>query len=96
MPHWRVLMNGRNFWLRVEDRPQRLGFYTTRFVVAEDKPSAELAACNLLRDDPRLQAVLNDRSDPPVIQAEEVVEVSAPDGDPPNAGYAFYGEEPES
>ena len=93
MFHWRVLLEGRNFWLRVDSDTRRLGFYTTRFVEAEDERSAELVAIQLIRDDPKLPEVLHQRSDPPMIYAEEITAVAAPDRDHPNTGYTFYLEE---
>ena len=96
MPHWKVFLNGKNFWLLVDGAPRRLGFYTTRFVEAADERAAELAAVQLLRDDPKLKEVLNERSDPPIIVAEEIAEIFAPDQGLSNLGYAFYNEETES
>jgi hypothetical protein len=88
-----VVLNGQNFLLRVEGEVCRMGFYTTRFVEADDERAAEVAAVDLIRADPKLQVVTNDRSDPPMIYADEVVEVAGPDPEYPNAGYAFYSEE---
>jgi len=90
MPRWRVLLEGRNFWLRVDGQLQRLGFYTTRFVDAFDEKAAELMAVQLIRDDPKLGEALNERSDPPMICVEQVTRVAVPDSEYANAGYTFY------
>ncbi len=74
MPHYRVLMNGRNFWLRNEDKQERMGFYTTRFLEAKNAEAAELAAIELLRVDDQLKP-LNDRRDPPRVFVDEIEEI---------------------
>jgi hypothetical protein len=75
MPYFRVHLNGDNFWLLMEGKPTRLGFLTSRFVEAADESQAELEAVQLLRDDAKLSAVLNDRTDPPTIHCEGVESV---------------------
>lgn len=96
MPHWKVFLNGKNFWLLVDGKAQRLGFYTTRIVEAVDERAAELTAVQLLRDDPTLQDLLNDRSDPPMIYVEEITEVCAPDAESSKQGRAWYVEQDKS
>ncbi len=96
MAEWRVLLNGRNFLLQTDGEPKRLGFYTTRFVEAQDPEAAELAAVQMVRKDSAFQLVLNDRSDPPMIYAEEIAECVRSDSEYPNTGYSFYDEEDNS
>jgi hypothetical protein len=80
MSKYRVLINGENFLLNSEGRPQKLGFYVTRFVDARDAEDAENAAVALIREDVALQGlVLNNRDDPPMLYAEEVEELEAYD-----------------
>ena len=67
-----------------------MGFYTTRFVEADSSESAELLAVDLLRRDKKLRSVLNPRSDPPRIFAEEIDAIQA-DAVPEIApGYTFF------
>ena len=73
MAVYRVLINGSNFWLTVDGKPTRMGFYLTRFVHAESDEQAEEAAIRALRDHPKLQTLHNDPSDHPVIRAEELI-----------------------
>src|SRR3989338_3851653 len=87
MPLWQVRLNGKNFWLRMNGSPGRFGFYTTRYVEATDAREAELVAVQLIRDDPELRGVINERADPPMIHAEEIIPVPVPDAKVPNAGY---------
>ena len=69
------MLNGENFWLRLDGDSKRLGFYTTRYVEARDAKEAELAGVQQIRQDPKFQQVLNQRSDPPTIHVEQIVEV---------------------
>jgi hypothetical protein len=92
MPHFRVKLNGENFWLDFEGKPSRMGFYTTRFVVADTPNDAELAAVHILRADPKLQYVLNDKTDPPMIYAGEIVEIEPEAVPEVQPGFAFYPE----
>lgn len=92
MGKYRVIVKGENFWMRVEKKPQHLGFYTTRFVEAASVEEAKQHAVQLVREDPKLAGtVLNESSDPPIICVEEIAEVASFDtvGSSP-AGFAFY------
>jgi hypothetical protein len=76
MSKYRVLLNGENFLLNFDGQLQKLGFYVTRVVVAQNPDEAELAAVNLVREDSQLKDnVLNERDDPPMLYAEEVEEI---------------------
>jgi hypothetical protein len=96
MPHYRVQLKGLNFWLKIDDKPKRVGFFTTRFVEADDEDQAELKAVNLLGDDPKLHGALNERGDPPEIVIEEIDEVSAAQVAPALQGYSFFIDEREA
>ena len=76
---------------------QKMGFYTTRFVEAENEVAAEYAVMDILRSDPKLvKGVLNDQSDPPMMYAEEIEELKSMNGYPvPGTGFTFYPEENE-
>jgi hypothetical protein len=54
---FQVMLQGRNFLLDLEGQARRYGFYTTRFVEAEDEAEAERAAVALVRDDPELRGI---------------------------------------
>jgi hypothetical protein len=88
---FRVLINGQNYWLNIEGKPQRTGFYTTRFVKAQDAEKAKAIAEEMIRVDSKLSdGLLNEQDDPPLICAEEVEEVGTLE---PASGYAFYSED---
>ena len=90
MTYYRVFLRGENFVLDVEGKPTKMGFYTTRFVQANDSESAELLAVDLLRKDKKLRGVLNPRSDPPLIFAEEIDAVQADEVPEIVPGFAFF------
>ena len=75
----------------------KCGFYTTRWVESTDPENAELKAVDLIRNDPDLKgAVLNERSDPPMIYLEQIHEIDTfDDVNPPGTGYSFYIEDKE-
>jgi hypothetical protein len=94
MPHYRVELNGKNFLLTMDGKASRFGFLTSRFVQAQDTTQAELDAVQLIRGDPGLSGVLNERSDPPMIYCEGIEEVEP--FDPASVvqlGLIFYPEE---
>jgi hypothetical protein len=66
-----------------------MGFYATRFVEAKNREAAELLAVDLVRRDKELRGILNDRNDPPMIFADEIDAVAAPEVES-TAGYTFF------
>jgi hypothetical protein len=91
MPYFKVFLNGENFWLQAEGKPARLGFYTTRFVEAENEREAELKAVEMLRDNEKLKQVLNDDSDAPMIYCESVESIEPFDPETVvQHGFTFY------
>ena len=93
---FRVLVRGENFHLESEGAVKRFGFYTTRVVEAANETEAERLAVESLRQHERLRGrVLNDRSDPPLLFAEEIVERPPLDAaENPAPGVAFYEDRP--
>jgi hypothetical protein len=89
---FRVLVRGENFFLNLEGAVKRYGFYTTRLVDAPNEAEAERLAIEMLRENERLRGqVLNDRSDRPMLFAEEIAELSPQDAVEPRApGLAFF------
>ena len=72
MKKYRVFIRGENFLMNLDGMPQKLGFYTTRFVDAASEEAAENVVMDLLRGDSKLvNSVLNEGSDPPMMYAEE-------------------------
>src|SRR4030095_16316522 len=71
MPYYRVFLEGGNFWLQMDAAPQRIGFYTTRFVEAASLDESGKAAIGLLRSTQMLKP-LNHPDDPPQILVREI------------------------
>ena len=93
MPRYSVILNGRNFWLTIDDEPRRMGFFTTRFVEAADPEAAEVAAVELLRQDDRLAGqILNDPSDPPTIHLHKIRQLDTEAELRTQQGFTYYAE----
>src|SRR5262249_3495130 len=92
---YKVFLNGRNFWTHEDGQPKLMGIYTTRFVEADTPEMAEDAAVQLIREDGKLRkAVINDKSYPPMIYAEEIVMLETFDGIKlPGTGSVFNEDE---
>ena len=97
MKKYKVFLTGRNFWMEANGQPKQMGFYTTRFVNADTPENAENLAVQLIREDSKLrEAVINERSDPPTIYAEDIELLQTFEGiKVPGTGYTFYEEESE-
>ena len=87
---YRVVIEGRNYKMCLENEPALFGFYTTRFIEACDHESAVEIAINMIEDD-LAPKMLNDANDPPVNRVDGVVEMeSFPSGRAPGGGYSWY------
>jgi hypothetical protein len=98
MNKYKVFLNGSNFWMKTESQPKLMGLYTTRFLEADTSELAETCAIRLIRGDAKLrESVIDDKSDPPMIHAEEVVLLQTFEGtEPPDSGYTFFFYDEES
>ncbi len=95
MGWYSVLLHGENYLMKMGlfDKQRVRGFWTTRFVEADSRKSAELAAVALIRSDPFLQkAVRNPRDDSPMIYAEKIQEIEPRTPGDHGAGYTFYSD----
>jgi hypothetical protein len=92
-----VRLNGRNFLaLLNNDTPRKCGFYSNRYVEADDERAAELAAVNQLRAKESLVSVVrNPPDDPPLIHLVEITEIASFDGVKSlDQGIIWYPENP--
>lgn len=81
MNPYRVLIHGQNFFIEYEGQTRPFGFYTTRFVTAEDHDLAEAAAVQMLRDLESLrEMVKNPENDRPELVIEETEELQSLEG----------------
>lgn len=97
MKKFRVLLNGRNFLLDMGyDGLKKHGFFTTRWVKANDEVEAENSAVEMVRQCSQLRSVvLNEKDDPPEIFLEEIDVAVAFEyfRRKPGKGYIFYPED---
>ena len=95
MKKYQVMLKGCNFRIELEGVVQRLGFYTTRWVEANNPEEAEMQAVALVKNDGDLRvAVRNKPEDLPTIHLDEIIEVADFENiQVPGAGYSFYVEE---
>lgn len=90
-----VSIEGRHFFMEIDEAVQWCGFYTARFVEAVNQSMAEREAHRLVHGDLAGRS-LNPPNDPPTILTEEVVElVSFGDYAVPGSGFSWYLEEDE-
>ena len=74
MRKYEVRIRGRNFLVKTGNTVKKNGFLATRFVEAEDRGAAVDTAMDSLRAELG-NAALNDKTDPPAIEIEEVSEL---------------------
>ena len=98
MPLYRVIIHGRNFRLKIEDKWEKFGFYAPRWAEAPDPILAEQVALEDFRQSPKyldlLDRSLNSETDPPVLSGEDIEEVAKVTGNPAG-GLALYREADE-
>jgi hypothetical protein len=91
MDRYHALIRGENFCIAMNGKPQKVGFYTNRWVEANDPEEAAALVVSLLRAEPELRGlVLNAPDDPPLLYVDElepVADLEAP------SGFVFFGEE---
>jgi hypothetical protein len=92
MKKYSVLVHGQNYLIPIDGEIENLGFYTTRYVEAEDSNLAEFNAVEIIRNDAELNETLKNSDDnPPMLLAEEITELkNFGEVDPPGSGYSFY------
>ena len=72
MPTFAVMLRGEDFLIRIEGVPERLGFYTTRFVHARDVEEAELRAVQMVRQAKSLSGNIRTASLTPMIYLDSI------------------------
>ena len=98
MKKYRVFVRGENFLMNFDNKDQKVGFYTTVFIEADNEEAAELNAVDLLRHDPKLVSnVLNAKADSPMMFVDEIEELDSFEGlHLPRLGFSFFTEEKET
>jgi hypothetical protein len=88
---YRVLLEGGNLWIGINN-PEKLGYFTTRYVEGRDENEAMERARLLVNSEISATLVLlNDPSDPPTLAVNEVIQILSFDGKPvPGKGFTFF------
>jgi hypothetical protein len=96
MRKYKVEINGANFLIEMDGRPEKHKFFTTRFVEAPDAAAAENAAVQMIRETQRLRdLVRNTSDDPPVMDVTSVIELGSFDRIRSlKPGFAWYEDRP--
>jgi hypothetical protein len=77
MKRFKVKLHGKNFLFNLDGELRKFGFYATKFVKAENPQEAEKISMILIRQNPKLRdTVFNEKADRPIINLEEIEEVS--------------------
>jgi hypothetical protein len=90
MPLFRVLLHGQNFPGLILGKSAPIGFYTTRFVEADDEHAAAGAALAQLREATELNVPAEHRTKNAQVFIEEAIRVPEDTEQTPNSGFAFY------
>lgn len=90
---FKVCIEGNNFLIRIEDIIAKHGFFTIRFFETEESNIAEILALRMVSDELK-SVILNDPSDPPVINVNEVCEsYDFVSHIVPGSGFTWYKED---
>lgn len=93
MKKYRILVEGANFLITVDDETSKHGFFTTRFVEARTEEEAEHETIEMLRVE-LADVVQNDQADSPVMFIDEIVELdSFGDFLVPGGGFTWFPDE---
>lgn len=88
------MLNGQNFNLDPGEGLARHGFYTTRYANATSKSAAENIAIESIRKrDDITRRLKNEKIDPPIIYAEEIVEITSIDQSAAEPDLTWFKEE---
>ena len=95
MKKYVVIVLGKNFLINRDDKIQKLGFFTTRYISVENQSQALNTALDLIREELK-DVVLNEFSNPPIMFQDDLYEVdSFGDANAPGGGFTFFPDEDE-
>lgn len=78
MRKYKILINGKNFFIILNGSLTKCGFYTTRYTEADNPEEAEHKVMNMLRSEEKIKDIVkNDKNDPPIMYADEISGIEA-------------------
>jgi hypothetical protein len=91
---FRVLLEGANLLMEMQGI-ERLGYFTTRYVEAEDGDEAAAQALDLVRNELHSTgSLLNEIDDPPLVSVSEITQIASFRGiRVPGKGFTFFPED---
>jgi hypothetical protein len=92
MQKFKVIVEGRNVFMKLDEQIVCMGFFATRLIEADTLERAKQAALKLLKMEV-MDIILNPRDNPPAFAVEDAFEVRAADIDHPLSGFTWYPEE---
>jgi hypothetical protein len=87
---FRIQFEGTNYWLEMDNTPERLGFYTSFLVEGADAEAAELEARRMLQTRLSPYRVLNAAEDPPSVRVDCKEEFNSFTGVTAPEGFTFF------
>lgn len=96
--YYKLTIRGENFLMKINGQMQKLGFYNTRYVKAQNEEEAEHLIVHVLMNELKEQnSVKNNEYDPPRMFLEEIQEMeSFKDVQLPGSGFIFHTEKSEN
>ena len=91
MRKFKVIIEGRNVLIRIDEAVARMGFFATRLIESNTLETAKQAALKLIRME-LMDTILNARANPPVFGIEDAFEVQTIDTDSSYTGFTWYRE----
>jgi len=93
MKKYKVMLNGQNFVIDLGEGQAKYGFYTTQYADANTKSEAEdIVIASIKNRKDIKENVKNENSDPPMLYAEEIVEVAAVENYEQEIGLSWFKE----
>lgn len=90
------MLEGRGFLMDMEGSVKKYGFFTTRYVEAENPEQAELKAIQLIREDQSITMAVKNEGSKPSIYLDSIAELeSFEDVRLPGRGYTFFPDDSE-
>jgi len=93
MKKFKVIIEGRNFKILIEEEIKKCGFFTTRFVKVDSLNLVENEAFSMIRKELK-GIVLNKLDDPPTLFIDQLNEISSFEkNQAPGTGFTWYLED---